>query len=188
MSSTSVIKSLNVAIIGAGAAGLVSARELRREGHRVVVFERQCQLGGIWVYNPGAESDPLGLDPARSTIHSSLYASLRTNIPREAMGFRAYPFVSTGRPHRDSRRFPRHREVLLYLNDFAVEFRLTELVRFETEVVYAGLAEDGKWKVRCRQGNGVVVDVDEMFDALVVCTGHYTQPHTAEIPGRQLWV
>ncbi|CBI31893.3 unnamed protein product, partial [Vitis vinifera] len=183
----SKIKSLNVAIIGAGAAGLVSARELRREGHQVVVFERQAQLGGTWVYNPGVEADPLGSDPSRAIVHSSLYASLRTNLPREAMGFRAYPFVSTGQPHRDSRRFPGHQEVLLYLNDYATEFGLTELVRFETEVVYAGLFEDGKWKVRSRQENGVAVDVDEIFDALVVCNGHYTEPRTAEIPGIDAW-
>lgn len=39
------------AVIGAGAAGLVAARELRRkEGHEVVVFEQQDQLGGTWLY------------------------------------------------------------------------------------------------------------------------------------------
>jgi cation diffusion facilitator CzcD-associated flavoprotein CzcO len=38
------------AVIGAGAAGLVAARELRKEGHEVVVFEQQEQLGGIWLY------------------------------------------------------------------------------------------------------------------------------------------
>lgn len=179
------IKSFNVAVIGAGAAGLVSARELLREGHQVVVFERQNQLGGTWVYNPSVETDPLGIDPCRAIIHSSLYASLRTNLPREAMGFRAYPFVSTGQPDRDSRRFPGHREVKLYLNDYATEFGLTELVRFKTEVVHAGSIEDGKWKVRSRREdeNGVVFDVDEIFDAVVVCNGHYTQPRNAEIPG-----
>lgn len=40
------IKCRHVAVIGAGAAGLVAARELRREGHSVVVFERQNQVGG----------------------------------------------------------------------------------------------------------------------------------------------
>ncbi|KAL9310406.1 putative FAD/NAD(P)-binding domain superfamily [Arabidopsis thaliana] len=39
--SLSPIRSHHVAVIGAGAAGLVAARELRREGHSVVVFERQ---------------------------------------------------------------------------------------------------------------------------------------------------
>jgi heterodisulfide reductase subunit A-like polyferredoxin len=41
------------AVLGAGAAGLVAARELLREGHRVVVFEQSARLGGVWAYSPG---------------------------------------------------------------------------------------------------------------------------------------
>jgi monoamine oxidase len=33
-------QSLQVAVIGAGMAGLLTARELKREGHRVIVFEK----------------------------------------------------------------------------------------------------------------------------------------------------
>ena len=176
----SEFKVWNVAIIGAGASGLSAAKELRREGHKVVVFERQGQTGGAWVYDPTVEADS---EPSRtrSIVHSSIYASLRTNLPRELMGFRDYPFVYTGQAYSDSRRFPGHREVLLYLNDYATEFGLTELVRFGTEVVYAGVVEDGKWRVSSRSADGVTVD--EIFDALVVCNGHYTEPRLAEIPG-----
>ncbi|CAA7015004.1 unnamed protein product [Microthlaspi erraticum] len=42
------IKSRHVAVIRAGAAGLVAARELRREGHSVVVFERQKETSHSW--------------------------------------------------------------------------------------------------------------------------------------------
>lgn len=91
-----LLASKKVAVIGAGAAGLSAARELKREGHGVVVFERGGQLGGVWVYSPESESDPLGLDPTRKIVHSSLYASLRINFPREAMGFREFPFAPSG--------------------------------------------------------------------------------------------
>ncbi len=37
--------------MGAGAAGLVSVRELLREGHSVTVFEQGSDLGGIWIYS-----------------------------------------------------------------------------------------------------------------------------------------
>ena len=36
------------AVIGAGAAGLVAVKELRREGHRVTVFEQSDDIGGVW--------------------------------------------------------------------------------------------------------------------------------------------
>jgi cation diffusion facilitator CzcD-associated flavoprotein CzcO len=59
--ATPLLTPRHVAVIGAGAGGLVAARELRREGHQVVIFERGDQLGGSWVYTPEVESDPLGL-------------------------------------------------------------------------------------------------------------------------------
>ncbi|KAI9076498.1 hypothetical protein K1719_041484 [Acacia pycnantha] len=183
--AVSPLASRLVAVIGAGAGGLVAARELRREGHRVVVFERGDQVGGTWIYNPKVESDPLGTNPDRAVVHSSLYQSLRTNLPREVMGFRDYPFVKREGDGRDGRRFPGHKEVLMYLQDFAAEFGINELVRFETEVVSAKFEDGGKWKVtsKRRSGDGV----DEIYDALVVCNGHFTQPRISDIPGIKVW-
>lgn len=174
--------SRTVAVIGAGAAGLSAALELRREGHSVVVYERENNIGGTWVYTPETETDPMGIDPARKVVHSSVYASLRTNLPREVMGFRAYPFVESRSPGRDPRRFPGHGEVLEYLRGFAEEFRLEELVRFGREVWHVGLVEDRKWVVKSKKRNGEDGD-NEVYDAVVVCNGHYTEPRIAEIPG-----
>lgn len=180
----SPISSKRVAVIGAGAAGLVTAHELRQEGHAVVVLERENQLAGTWVYSPNTEADRLGLDRSRNCVHSSLYSSLRTNLPREVMGFRAYPFVAKNGSQRDARRFPGHREVLEYLKDFADEFGIIEMVRFRTEVCHVRLADDGKWKVKSkRKEEGDLEKFDEIYDAVVVCNGHYTEPRIAEIPG-----
>ncbi|KAK6947601.1 Flavin monooxygenase-like, partial [Dillenia turbinata] len=189
MSNLSITKpkiSHNVAVIGAGAAGLTAARELRLEGHNVVVFERLSKIGGTWAYNPNTESDPLGIDPNRKIILSSLYDSLRTNLPRESMGYRAYPFVEAGLKDRDQRRYPGHKEVLDYLEDYAREFRVSEMVRFETEVVRVGMVEGRKWEVKWR-ALGKRIDVDEVFDAVVICNGHYTEPRLAYIPGIDEW-
>ncbi|KAF6173710.1 hypothetical protein GIB67_021806, partial [Kingdonia uniflora] len=86
---------LTVAVIEAGMVGLVSVRDLQREGHRVVVFEKRTQLGGIWDYDPLVEIDPLGLDPGREIVH--------------IMGFLDYPFPSSR--NRDSSMYPKHKEV-----------------------------------------------------------------------------
>ncbi|EPS70484.1 hypothetical protein M569_04277, partial [Genlisea aurea] len=175
--------SRKVAVIGAGAAGLCAALELRREGHRVVVYERENRSGGTWVYTPEVESDEIGSDPNRRVIHSSLYASLRTNLPREVMGFRTYPFVESGKPWRDSRRFPGHAEVLAYLTDFSDEFQIGEMVRYGTEIRRLILADDRKWIVEI---NGEE-DKEEAYDAVVVCNGHYTHPRIADITGIDEW-
>lgn len=41
-------KSKTVAIIGAGACGLVCAKVLLGDGFNVTIFEQQQELGGIW--------------------------------------------------------------------------------------------------------------------------------------------
>ncbi|KAI3895737.1 hypothetical protein MKW98_025528 [Papaver atlanticum] len=160
--------SRKVAVIGAGPAGLVASRELCREGLEVVVFERNNQVGGTWVYN----SNLIFLES------------------REVMGFSDYPFVAKVKDGRDTRRFPHHSEVLHYFEDFANHFGLIELIRFETEVIYVGLLEEEEelkkgWVVKSRKkgevGNSSVAR--DVFGAVVVCSGQYTQPNIAEIPG-----
>jgi cation diffusion facilitator CzcD-associated flavoprotein CzcO len=133
-----------VAVIGAGAAGLVAARELRREGHAPVVFERATGVGGTWLYDPAASSDPLSAGGS----YSSLYASLRTNLPREIMGFLDFPFVAVEGADSDQRRFPGHEEVLRYLQEFARRFDLLGMVRLGTEVVRVHRdASAASWRV-----------------------------------------
>jgi len=101
------------------------------------------------------------------------------------MGYRDFPFVP--RPEddesRDSRRYPSHREVLAYLEDFAREFKLVEMVRFKTEVVLVE-PEDKKWRVQSKNSDGI--SKDEIFDAVVVCNGHYTEPRVAHVPGTSI--
>ncbi|KAK7243396.1 hypothetical protein RIF29_38191 [Crotalaria pallida] len=180
-------RSLKTAVIGAGVAGLAAARELRREGHEVTVFEKTDHLGGTWSYEPRTDSDPVGVDPTRETIHTSLYFSLRTNLPRQLMGFLDYPFPD--REKGDLRTFPGHEEVLWFLMKFAEEFGLRELIRFETEVVRVerveGMSESESWVVESRNRDSLLSR--ESFEAVVVCSGHFTQPRVPTIPGIEKW-
>ena len=69
----------------------------------------------------------------------------------------------------------------MYLQDFAREFGIDELVRFETEVVRVRFVEEEeKWKIKSKQRHK---EMDEIFDAVVVCNGHYTQPLVSHVPG-----
>ncbi|KAL3536995.1 hypothetical protein ACH5RR_000361 [Cinchona calisaya] len=175
---------LKVAVIGAGVSGLVTARELQREGQEVVVYEKSDQIGGIWVYNPKVEADQLGLDPNRKIVHSSLYDSLRANLPPELMEFTDYPFTSGENGKQLC--FPGHEEVLKFLNNFVKEFGIKELIRFNNEVVRVEQKID-QWVVEVKLSNGELVSEEEVFDAVVVCNGHSTKPNLANLPGIEKW-
>lgn len=104
---------VRVAVIGAGAAGLVSARELVAAGHRPTVFEASPLIGGVWAY---------------SEEHGPMYESLRTNLPTDVMAFPGVP-LPPGVP-----RFPGHREVLAYLEAFTDRLDLRPRIRLSTRV------------------------------------------------------
>ena len=72
----------------------------------------------------------------------------------------------------------------MYLQEFAREFEIEEMVRFNTEVVYVGLLEDSnKWKVRFKKKKCDFDFGEEVYDAVVVCSGHFTEPRVADIQG-----
>ncbi|GAV68483.1 FMO-like domain-containing protein [Cephalotus follicularis] len=182
--------SKNVCVIGAGPSGLVAARELTKEGHIVVVLEQNHDVGGQWLYDPNVEGeDPLGRKKFQ-IVHSSIYASLRLTSPREIMGYTDFPFLV--KKGRDTRRFPGHKELWLYLRDFCDYFGLREMIRFDTRVEYVGMLDYGefgkdfKWVVRSKQKTAEKV-VEEVFDAVVVATGHYSKPRLPSIRGMEAW-
>lgn len=188
-------RQLSVAVIGAGAAGLVAARELRKEGHQVVVFEQQRDgIGGVWRYSEQVDHDDGTL------VHSSMYLSLRTNLPREIMGFLDFPFLAKHHDrNRDARRYPSHAEVLSYLQDFAFHFDILPCIRFGRRVTRVSIhkplmesipsqTEDHmRWSVVSELERDCLDVTTDFFDAVVVCNGHYFQPKLASIPGIDKW-
>ncbi|EFN57454.1 hypothetical protein CHLNCDRAFT_30388 [Chlorella variabilis] len=190
-------QSLSVAVIGAGPAGIISARELLLAGHRVTVFERSSKVGGIWDYRETFdEDDLLG---QRASVRGSVYAYLRTNLPREVMGLPDFAFDSKFEGSRDARQFPAHDEVQRYLEAFADEFELLQFVRFGMEVqrcvpVQGHRAEGTvpstwlRWEVVTRpaaqlQDNEAAAS-SELYDAVVVANGHYSRPRVPQLPGQ----
>ena len=70
--------------------GLCAARHLANQKNLIpVVYEQSSDIGGTWVYN-----DKVGKDENGMPIHSSMYKSLKTNLPKEVMAFPDFPFPS----------------------------------------------------------------------------------------------
>jgi dimethylaniline monooxygenase (N-oxide forming) len=151
-----------VAVIGAGAAGICSAKYLIDEGLDVTVFEIGSNLGGLWVY----END---------SGRSSAYRTLHINTARNLTAFSDFPFDD------DVQLFPDHWDMHRYLKAYADQFGVSERVRFHSEVVavrplFEPGAEPARWEVELVGGERAE------FDAVLCATGHLTKPlHVPEI-------
>ena len=152
---------MKIAIIGAGAAGLAAAKNLRTH-HTITVFEALPSLAGVWASQASAPCQPI-------------YEELRTNIPIDLMAFWDFPFDASDKTALTGD-FPEADVIRAYLARYADHFNVAPLIQFDRRVVSVEKASDG-WQV--------LLDSSETsrFDAVVVCTGHYHQPYFPAVPG-----
>ncbi len=150
-----------IAVIGAGAAGLCSAKYMRAAGFDVVIFEIGSQIGGMWTY-----LNDNGLSNAYRTLH--------INTSKKVTSFHDFPFQD----HVQS--FPDHTDMHGYLTDYANRFGLMSLIRFNARVSSVEPAFDPakgelpKWRVRTGENT-------QEFDAVLAATGHLSEPRHVKI-------
>ncbi|WP_142850880.1 NAD(P)/FAD-dependent oxidoreductase [Telmatospirillum sp. J64-1] len=147
-----------VAVIGAGPAGLVTARWLSAQGFEPIVFESSSGLGGQW-----NAFSPL----------SATWRGMRTNTSRVMTAFSDLDHAP-GTPV-----YPRQEDMLAYLEAYATQFKLTGRIRFRTRVERLEKAEGGYLVTSRRDGELSL----ERFARVVVATGRYIAPSLPEIPG-----
>ncbi|WP_109355488.1 NAD(P)/FAD-dependent oxidoreductase [Sphingorhabdus sp. EL138] len=152
------MKKIRVGVIGAGPAGLATARALRDEGHDVCVFERNDKVGGIW-----------DIDAFGTPMYNS--AHFISSKGRWTSHFAGHPFAD------DTPEYPSHAQVHSYLKTFAETEGLISLTRFNCRVDRCTQIEGGGWRV---EGT----DFDEDFDAIVVCSGTLWEAVMPKIEGK----
>ncbi|XP_030042805.1 flavin-containing monooxygenase FMO GS-OX-like 4 isoform X2 [Microcaecilia unicolor] len=174
---------LRVAVIGAGAAGLCAARHILAKQDLFAppaVFESAEQIGGTWVYREGPS-----VTEDEFPVSSSMYRDLRTNLPKEIMAFPDHAF-SSSLPS-----FIHHQDVLRYLQSYAERFGILEYVKFHclVESVKPVLStiehERVTWDITVRHARNSPERVTERFHAVMVCSGHYSDPYIPPIPGME---
>lgn len=170
-----------VAVVGAGPAGLCTARHILSRLNSFappVVFELTDNIGGTWRYN-----ERVGTYDDGRPVLSSMYRDLRTNLPKEVMMFPDFPFES------QLNSFLSHQEVLSYLEKYCQSHNIRPHIRFNTVVKMVKpvvmTTEDKEdrmtWEVTSSDLSGC--QRTETFDAVFVCSGHYSDPYIPNIPG-----
>ncbi|VDI42243.1 Hypothetical predicted protein [Mytilus galloprovincialis] len=160
-----------IAVIGAGIMGVSALRRLS-ENRRFLLtcFERNYDLGGLWVYTDQTENDVYG-----RKINSAMYSNLQTNLPKQLMQLEGFPMDE------ECPSFPTHTDVLSYIRKVADQCDIRKYIKFNTEVQLVKPVsenkQDTKWLVTYgdkRKKNDSHV---EEFDAVIVCNGNCSIPN-----------
>ena len=115
---------MNIAIIGAGVAGLTTAKVLLQAGHQAEVFDRTPDVGGVW-------------------SRTRRYPGLTTQSPSAQYSFSDFP-MPKGFPE-----WPTGAQVQEYLAAYAGYFGIEPSLRLETTVEFV-TSDDSGWTVVTR--------------------------------------
>ncbi|MDX2075840.1 MAG: NAD(P)-binding domain-containing protein [bacterium] len=145
-------KDVRVCVIGAGPSGITAAKHLLQAGiQNVVVYERNNQVGGNWIYSA---------DPS----HSSVYETTHIISSKKLSQYHDFPMPA------DYPDYPSHQQLLKYFQDYAKHFGVDKVTQFNTEVKHITKTADDGWDVTLSDGRV------EHFDHLLVANGHHSVP------------
>jgi hypothetical protein len=147
-----------VCVIGAGPSGIGAAKALRAAGLEVVVYERNPEVGGNWIFKPGPS-------------HSSVFETTHIISSKSLSQYEDFPMP------RDYPDYPGHAHLKAYFQAYAEHFQLLPHIRFGVEVQTARPLSAGGWELAL--GDGRL----ERFTHLCVASGHHWKPRMPSYPG-----
>lgn len=151
-----VPQGFEVAIIGAGLAGIAMAVQLEKLGIPYVLYERRSEIGGIWSINkyPDIRVDTL------SITYEYTYED-------------QYPWREY---------FARGAEVRSYIEFIARKYGVFEHIRFEHDLENATFDEQrSMWRLTLRRADGTRVERE--VQVIVSAAGLFSTPKIPDIPG-----
>ncbi|KIS68331.1 uncharacterized protein UMAG_11077 [Mycosarcoma maydis] len=145
---------MKVAIVGAGFAGISTAKYLQQYGHDVTVFEACDDLGGVW--SKARRYPGLATQNSKET-----YSLSDMDMPRH------YPT------------WPAAQQVQDYLDAYTDKHNLRRLMQFGTRVERAHPTQHG-WEITTKKGT---TTQSHHFEHLVVATGTFSRGKIPDYKG-----
>lgn len=152
-----------VVIIGAGPAGLVSARWALAQGLTPLILESAPDIGGQWHPQFG-----------------NIWENMHTNLSKHSCMFSDLLWSDY------AEMFPSRDEVFQYLSDYARGFRLKDYLTTNATVTNITRIKD-TWRItyNTKQSRGLEQTIDSKF--VIVASGFFTKPYTPSIDGIELF-
>ncbi|XP_076308580.1 uncharacterized protein LOC143223999 [Tachypleus tridentatus] len=160
-----------ICIIGGGSSGLTSIKACLEEGLKPICFEKTDKIGGLWRYR---DDDTDGL--------ASVMKSTIINSSKEMSAYSDFP------PPKEFPNYMHNSYMIRYIEMYAEEFDLVRHIHFRHEILKVeenhDFDETGRWKVTIRN---IEEDrsFEDVFDGVMVCTGHHVFPHIPSFPGME---
>ena len=152
-----------IGIVGAGFAGLSTAKVLKALGYQVQVFEKEPEVGGVWAA-------------------SRRYPGLTTQNVRSTYALSDYPMPAS------YPEWPSGEQVQAYMQGYVDHFGLAPHIQLNTEVQSAVLDEAAlAWTVVVKPA-GASETKTYRFDYLIVCNGIFSDPAVPAFAGRDAFV
>ena len=159
-----------IGIIGAGIAGLVTAKIFLENGFDVQVFEQEPDLGGVWAL-------------------SRAYPGLRANTAKETYSLTDYPYPASASG------YPVAQEVRAHLTSYAHHFGVYPHISFNSKVTHLAELDDNggpgfRMTVRRTDDDGLENQEQQHtheFAYVVICSGAFSTPMLPELPGRETY-
>lgn len=147
---------MKVCVIGTGPSGLTTIKQLVDEGHQVICFEKNDDIGGIWYRHNGDGSE------------TKVFDSVILTISMKLMSFSDFMFEG-------DRIFYTHDKYHRYLKDYADKFGLRNHISFRSTVTGVRRAPGGGYRVSVSSGSGG--SSEHQFDAVAICSGPFATPN-----------
>lgn len=171
--SAGMAQQKRIAIVGAGCSGLTSIKACLEESLVPVCFEMSSDIGGLWNFNDSV--------PSQDGLNSSVYKSCSINTSKEMMAFSDFPIPVDFPP------FMPHHKVLEYFRMYASHFNLLEHIKFNTKVIKVEQTRchsvTGRWHVTTQTNGSPAVEKTEIYDGVMICSGHHRFPHKPLVEG-----
>ena len=153
---------MDIAIVGAGVAGLATAKVLKQSGHEVTVFDRTADVGGVW-------------------SASRRYPGLSTQSTKAQYELSDFPMPKS------FPEWPSGEQVQQYLQSYAEHNGLLPGLQLNTEVDSVSRAADGKWTLVSHPVAGSQ-KTTSTFDGVVIANGVFSEPNRPVFPGQKEFV
>lgn len=168
---------IRVAIIGAGPAGLASAKALALEpfDFAIDLYERRDGVGGIWNYNKNSSDKFI----------SPMYNYLETNLQPNLMEYANLSFTNP-----DHRTYPTRQNVQSYLEKYfesIIDGKTRNKVNLFFNHNVLDITKTGSiWNFKAEDFSSDST-IEKEYDAIIVANGHFSKGYIPKVMGLKDW-